>query len=72
LKQDNSPKPGGLFGRYPKGSLKKREDQIKAIREAVPGQLIEVIGEAIPPETIPLAEKSRDVFSAPDHNACVS
>jgi hypothetical protein len=64
VKQINLPGLSGLFGRSPKSSLKKREDQIKAIRGTMPGQLIDVIGDAIPPETIPLAEKSRErVFS---------
>lgn len=60
MKQINLPGLSGLFGRSPKSSLKKREDQIKAIRETIPGQLIDVIGNAIPPETIPLAEESRE------------
>src|SRR5690625_5201021 len=48
-----------LFGRRPKSEREKYAERIKSIRESVPGQLAEVFGKVIPPESIPLAENSR-------------
>ena len=48
-----------LCGRAPKSKVDEAARTIKEIRAALPGQLAHVFGEAIPAETIPLAEGSR-------------
>lgn len=49
-----------LCGRAPKDKVEEAARTIKEIRRAQPGQLSHVFGEAIPAETIPLVEGSRE------------